>query len=342
MDSPTAKDPLALPVGSLILVTGSSGFIGSHVACEALLFGYRVRGAVRSEAKAKLVTDHFDNPNFSAHVIADLTDEDALASLVRNCVGIIHVASNTTLSPDPKVVIAPTVAIATSILKAAQRSGTCRRFVYTSSASAVCIPPPNTPMRLDASMWNDVSVAKARSYTQAPFPPDAFYHVYAASKTLAEQAVWEFVADEKPSFTVNTIIPNTNIGCILLKAQPPTSSANFALAVLKGRLNFGTNASWMIDVSDDAKIHLGALIDGTVSNQRVFAYAHRFHWNDLLEAVKEARPDATTPPEPLDDGLEDLTEVDNGAALGLLKKWWKQDGFRSFEDSVRENLEGFG
>lgn len=53
------KSP-SIPIGSLVLVTGVNGFIGSHVADQLLLAGYRVRGTVRSESKGEWVKELFD------------------------------------------------------------------------------------------------------------------------------------------------------------------------------------------------------------------------------------------------------------------------------------------
>jgi uncharacterized protein YbjT (DUF2867 family) len=47
-----------LPVGSLVLVTGVSGFVGSHVALELLKSGYKVRGTSRSPDKANFLKEH--------------------------------------------------------------------------------------------------------------------------------------------------------------------------------------------------------------------------------------------------------------------------------------------
>ena len=40
--------------------------------------------------------------------------------------------------------------------------------------------------------------------------------VYAASKAEAERACWAFMKEEKPRFTFNTVVPNSNFGTILL------------------------------------------------------------------------------------------------------------------------------
>lgn len=51
--------PPAIPIGSTILVTGVSGYIGSHVADQLLQAGYRVRGTVRDESKGERVRELF-------------------------------------------------------------------------------------------------------------------------------------------------------------------------------------------------------------------------------------------------------------------------------------------
>lgn len=49
----------AVYAGSSNLVTGISGYIGSHVADQLLQAGYYVRGTVRDETKGKWVKELF-------------------------------------------------------------------------------------------------------------------------------------------------------------------------------------------------------------------------------------------------------------------------------------------
>lgn len=72
--------PSAIPPGSTVLVTGVNGFIGSHVANEALKAGYRVRGTVRSEDKARTARGLFEPKHgnrFEAAVVPDISKEGA-------------------------------------------------------------------------------------------------------------------------------------------------------------------------------------------------------------------------------------------------------------------------
>lgn len=101
-------------------------------------------------------------------------------------------------------------------------------------------------------------------------------------------------------------------------------------------------AEYFVDVVDDARLHLiAAVLDEELNDERVFAFAEPFNLNDLIEALNKAKPDAelthlkVDPSEP-----RDLSKVPNELGAKLLKKWYGQDGYKSFEQAVKENLEG--
>lgn len=82
-------------------------------------------------------------------------------------------------------------------------------------------------------------------------------------------------------------------------------------------------------------------MDESLKNDRIFAYAAPFNRNDLIEAVKKARPDVDESKMKIDPNeLRDLSKVPNEVGARLLKEWYGQDGYKSFEQSVKENLEG--
>lgn len=96
---------------------------------------------------------------------------------------------------------------------------------------------------------------------------------------------------------------------------------------------------WMVNVTDDARIHLAAALDGSLANRRIFAYDTAFNWNDVIDAVHQLRPDLPLPDHVPGLG-RDLSEPDNALGAQLLRKWWGQDGYRGLLQSVREGLEG--
>ena len=98
--------------GSLVLVTGVSGYIASQTANQFLEAGYRVRGTVRSRDKAewlyKLFDEKYGKGKFEAVEVPDMMADGAFDEAVEGVDGICHMASVMTFSDKPDEVI-PTV-----------------------------------------------------------------------------------------------------------------------------------------------------------------------------------------------------------------------------------------
>jgi hypothetical protein len=92
-------------------------------------------------------------------------------------------------------------------------------------------------------------------------------------------------------------------------------------------------------MTDVARLHLAAAFDATVNGQRFIAAAAKFDWNELIDTVQKLAPAAKVAPR-LENPDKDLGENDNAPGAALLKKWWGQDGYVGFEQTIRENLAG--
>ena len=58
--APDFGAPPVLEPGSLVLVSGANGYIGSHVADQLIQAEYRVRGTVRNASKVGWLKEMFD------------------------------------------------------------------------------------------------------------------------------------------------------------------------------------------------------------------------------------------------------------------------------------------
>jgi hypothetical protein len=90
-------------------------------------------------------------------------------------------------------------------------------------------------------------------------------------------------------------------------------------------------------MTDVARIHLAAAFDSTIVGQRFIAAAAPFNWNELIDVVQKIKPSAKVAKHLADPG-KDLGEQDNAPGEGVLIKWWGQEGYTSFEETIRENL----
>ncbi|KAF2167809.1 hypothetical protein M409DRAFT_53773 [Zasmidium cellare ATCC 36951] len=333
-----AGKELALPKDSLILVTGASGYIGSHVVNEALLAGYKVRGTARSQEKCDNTKKIFNNhPNYSTAIVADFQHEGTFDEAVQGCDAVIHVASDTTFGTDPNVVVKPTVAGVLSIVRSAAKTPSVKRFVLTSSSTAVTLPKPGKEFSVGVDDWDQEAIDIA--WAPPPYTNERAFPVYAASKTEAEKAFWKFVKEEKPGFVANSILPNYNMGRILPGGSPGATGGG-CISVLKGETP-SAPPQYMIDVIDDARLHvIAAALDPSIKDQRIFAFHCPFNWTDIINIVKELRPNAKSIPKAPEGEQRDLSKVPNEVGAELLKKWYGQNGYKSLKESVKENLEG--
>lgn len=204
-----------IPEGSLILVTGATGFVASHTVAQLLHRGYKVRGTVRDlESASWLTSDVFkseaERGDLELVAVPDLGAPHAFDESVKGVAGIIHIATITDLNPDPNVTVPRTVAGVSTILEAAAKESSIKELVYTGSQLAVMSSYKGNKTHVVRDTWNDAMVEVA--WAPPPYGPDRAFPVYAASKVAAEKEVWRFVSEEKPHFTVNVVSPSAIIG----------------------------------------------------------------------------------------------------------------------------------
>jgi nucleoside-diphosphate-sugar epimerase len=250
-----------------ILVTGGSGFIGSHCILQLLAAGHRVRTTVRNlkrepEVRAMLAQGGADPGERLAFVAADLESDAGWPEAVAGCEYVLHVAS-----PFPPHVpknedelIVPAREGALRVLRAARTAGV-KRVVLTSSFAAIGYGhgPRSTPF--DETSWTNPDGADVRPYIK--------------SKALAERAAWDFIAREGGPLELSVVNPVGVLGPVL----GPDYSTSILLVqrLMDGampgcpRLYFG-----VVDVRDVADLHLRAMTHPAAKGERFLAIAGDF------------------------------------------------------------------
>jgi dihydroflavonol-4-reductase len=270
-----------------VLITGISGFIGKHCALALLRRGERVRGTVRSLARAEEVRAtlgrHVAVEDRLAFVAADLDRDEGWDAALDGCRFVLHVASPFPLEQpgDPEALIRPAREGTLRVLKAAAKAGVARTVLTSSTASVMYVPPKPGRAPLTEEDWSDLAFPRIQPY--------------ARSKMLAERAAWDFMARDKPAMELAVINPGFVLGPAL-DGDLSTSIAVIQL-MLRGkypavpRLHFPT-----VDVRDVADLHVAALSAPKAAGQR-FLCAERSLWLiEIARAIRAAVPEATRMP----------------------------------------------
>ncbi|KAG2027465.1 hypothetical protein GB937_001209 [Aspergillus fischeri] len=99
----------------------------------------------------------------------------------------------------------------------------------------------------------------------------------------------------------------------------------------------GFPAIYHIDVKDVALLHVAAILDPDINNERLQAWAENCNWNDILAIMRKMYPQRQF----VDDlpGMGKLSiTADFTLPLALLKKWGDQIGWRTLEQTVEDNV----
>ncbi|WP_257455146.1 SDR family oxidoreductase [Archangium lipolyticum] len=252
---------------STVLVTGGSGFIGSHCILRLLAAGHQVRTTVRSleregDVRAMLKQGGAEPGDRLSFVAADLENDAGWPQAVAGCEFVLHVASPfpPNIPKNEEELLVPAREGALRVLRASRAAGV-KRVVLTSSFAAIGYGqnPRGTPF--NESNWTDLQGDDVIPYVK--------------SKTLAERAAWDFIANEGGGLELSVINPVGVFGPVL--GPDYSTSILMVQRLMDGampgcpRLYFG-----IVDVRDVADLHILAMAHPAAKGERFLAVAGDF------------------------------------------------------------------
>lgn len=249
------------------LVTGATGFLGSHVARRLVEEGHDVRALVRGTSDTTLIDD-LDVET----VVGDVTDPSTLPPTVDGCDAVFHAAGVVSFWPGWRERLeAVNVRGVEHVIEAAIGADV-DRLVHTSSVAAVGRPPEGTVA--DESMdfvWD------------GPTSP------YVETKHAGEEIVRE--AARKGRIDAVAVNPGTVLGPGDLNKNGGQIVREAARAGFPGVPDGGTS---FVDVRDVAEGHLRAHRKGR-TGERYILGAENLSFAELFAIVGEETP--ADPPE---------------------------------------------
>jgi nucleoside-diphosphate-sugar epimerase len=252
---------------STVLVTGGSGFIAGHCIIQLLAAGHTVRATVRnlgrqSDVRGALEAGGVETGDRLSFAAADLEKDFGWREAANGCEYVLHVAS-----PFPVRVprhedelIIPAREGALRVLRAA-RDGGVKRVVLTSSFAAVGYGHPPQARPFDETDWTNLA------------GPDV--GAYPKSKTIAERAAWDFIAQQGGTLELSVVNPVAVFGPVL----SPDLSASIVITqrLMDGAMPGVPQISFgVVDVRDVADLHVRAMTHPAAKGERFLAVAGDF------------------------------------------------------------------
>lgn len=249
---------------STVLVTGGSGFIGSHAIIQLLEAGHTVRTTVRKlarepEVRAMLEAGGATGGDRLSFFAADLESDDGWVEAVAGCDYVLHVASPfpATQPKHEDELIVPAREGALRVLRAARAAGV-KRVVLTSSYAAIGYGHPPRDRPFDETDWTNVNGAGIGAYVK--------------SKAIAERAAWDFIEREGGGLELSVVNPVAVLGPVL--APDYSTSILLVQRLMDGALSVAPQASFgIVDVRDVADLHIRAMTDPKARGERFLAMA---------------------------------------------------------------------
>ncbi len=244
-----------------ILVTGANGFIGLHTVLHFLKAGYNLCATVRTkdqgESVRQTIAKHTDTHKLE-FIHADLMRDEGWDQAATGCDFVLHLASPfpTDAPKDENELILPAREGTLRVLRAAQKAGV-KRVVLVSSVAAITGGHERENRTFDESDWTDIGKTD---------------YAYAKSKTLAEQAAWEFVnsPENRSGMELVSVNPSNVFGPVLDNRRH-TSTEWFATLLLHQVPGLTRTQLNLVDVRDLVEMIEKAMTTPEAASKRFIA-----------------------------------------------------------------------
>ncbi|MFR0352395.1 NAD-dependent epimerase/dehydratase family protein [Streptomyces sediminimaris] len=276
------------PEAEPVLVTGGTGFVGSHLVLRLLERGYRVRTTVRAAAGGARIRPLVDMrerfPGRLELFEADLLVEGSFDEATDGCAVVFHVASPFLMPEkikDPwRDVVEPALVGTRNVVGSVQRTPGVRRFVFTSTVGAVF------------GDYADVLEMEGRVLRESCFNTTSTVenNPYHYAKTVAEQAAWE-AADAQERWRMVAL----NAGLVLGPSLTPASRSGslFLLDELfKGYFFYGAPdfSFTTVDVRDLADAHIAAAERPQARGRYIVAARRMTSFHEMARVIRRRYP----------------------------------------------------
>jgi len=246
----------------MILVTGSTGLVGSHLLCKLIQQGKEVRALYRSKKNKKNVQQLFDFYQLKGYdkiewIKGDLLDYYQLKDALKEVSIVYHCAAMVSFKPSDRKNMFHANVDGTANLVNAAIDCNIHRFCHVSSIATLG-KSQNGELIDESTFWQN----------------DDNHSVYSQSKFRAEMEVWRGTKEGLKAIVVNP--------SVILGPCPADKSSGQLIATLSKNMTFYTGGgSGFVDVRDvvDAMIQLA---NSEQINERFIINGENLKYKELM------------------------------------------------------------
>lgn len=245
--------------GMRVLVTGATGFVGSHSMVALIRAGHEVRALVRDPAKLERVAAMHDLPSPDC-VVGDVADEASVEAALADCESVVHAAAVVAVAGGKNEDTRNVNVRGVELVVGGAHARGLRSIVYVSSASAIFTPRTGV-VRRDSPLasWNSD---------------------YAISKAEGERYVR---ALQEAGAPIRSTYPPGVVGPL----DPGMSDANYAVLTFLRQMLLRTSGGYeILDVRDLGAIH-AALVEPQWAAGHYLVGGNFQPWPEVIDLMRE-------------------------------------------------------
>lgn len=242
-----------------VMVTGGTGFIGSHTVVALLKAGHQVRLLVRSEEKMrKLFAIH--DIEIEDYIVGDVTDKAAVSEALKGCDAVIHTAAMVATQKKYAELVHRTNVGGTKLVIGQALEQGIKQIVHVSSITAIFDP----------------ELPQVDENTE----PGKASNAYGQSKVECEHYVRKLQAQGAPiaiTYPTGVIGPN----------DPGLTEPLQAFQIFLGKLAVVTTTGiQFVDVRDCADVNV-VLLEREPGPSRYALGGHYYLWGELADLLDD-------------------------------------------------------
>lgn len=281
----------------MILVTGATGFLGSHLLYRLIQSGQKVRAIQRSHSSFAILDRVFAfyNEDYKAHkdrvewVEADITDIYSLETCLEGVTDVYHAAALVSFQPGDISRMDHINVQGTANLVNASLDYKIRKFCHVSSIAAIG--------RAEHDRVIDENVVWKASRRNSN---------YAVSKYGAEREVWRGIEEGLDAVIINPSI-------ILGPGEINSGSTKLIQTVERGLKFYTPGINGFVDVRDVVAVMM-SLMESDISGERFIVSSENLSYRELFGYIAKA----LNKPEPKYRAGKWMSEL-----------YWRLEGVRS-------------